>query len=103
MALLQQARDLMPKSTALMPQVRTASAAAANISNGYIHSIYNEGSAVKPKLENVTESLSRQSLAQSAGREEQLICYAQTRHMHNSRDKKYTKKPVSEDNQHLQA
>lgn len=46
-ALLQQARDLMPKSTALMPQVRTASAAAANISNGYIHSIYDEGSPVK--------------------------------------------------------
>ena len=48
-ALLQQARDTMPKSTALMPQVRTASAAAANISDGYIHSIYDDGSPVKAR------------------------------------------------------
>ena len=48
-ALLQQARNLMSKSTALMPQVRTASAAAANISDGYVHSIYDEGSPVKAR------------------------------------------------------
>ena len=48
-ALLQQARDTMPKSTALMPQVRTASAAAANISDGYIHSVYGDGFPVKKK------------------------------------------------------
>ena len=48
-ALLQQARDTMPKSTALMPQVRTASAAAANISDDYIHSIYDDGSPVKAR------------------------------------------------------
>ena len=56
-ALLQQARDTMPKSTALMPQVRTASAAAANISDGYIHSVYDDGSPVKPKMKRVTESV----------------------------------------------
>ena len=48
-ALLQYARDTMPKITALMPQVRTASAAAANISDGYVHSIYDEGSPVKAR------------------------------------------------------
>ena len=48
-ALLQQARNLMSKSTALMPQVRTASTAAANISDGYVHSIYDEGSPVKAR------------------------------------------------------
>ena len=48
-ALLQQARNLMSKSTALMPQVRTASAAAANISDGYVHNIYDEGSPVKAR------------------------------------------------------
>lgn len=56
-ALLQYARDTMPKITALMPQVRTASAAAANISDGYIHSVYDDGSSVKPKMKHVTESV----------------------------------------------
>lgn len=37
----------MPKNAALMPQVRTASAAAANISDGYIHSVYGDGFPVK--------------------------------------------------------
>ena len=48
-ALLQYARDTMPKITALMLQVRTASAAAANISDGYIHSVYGDGFPVKKK------------------------------------------------------
>ena len=39
----------MPKNAALMPQVRTASAAAANISDGYIHSVYGDGFPVKKK------------------------------------------------------
>ena len=39
----------MTKSTALMPQARTASAAAANISDGYIHSVYGDGFPVKKK------------------------------------------------------
>ena len=39
----------MSKSTALMPQVRTASAAAANISDDYIHCIYDDGSPVKAR------------------------------------------------------
>ncbi|MBU5489560.1 hypothetical protein [Butyricicoccus intestinisimiae] len=39
----------MPKITALMLQVRTASAAAANISDGYIHSVYGDGFPVKKK------------------------------------------------------
>ena len=39
----------MPKSTALMLQVRTASAAAANISDGYIHGVYGDGFPVKKK------------------------------------------------------
>ena len=56
-ALLQYARDTMPKITALMLQVRTASAAAANISDGYIHSVYDDGSPVKPKMKHVTESV----------------------------------------------
>lgn len=59
-ALLQQARDTMPKSTALMPQVRTASAAAANISDGYIHSIYDDGSPVKARY-SIMKSRSAQS------------------------------------------
>ena len=59
-ALLQQARDTMPKSTALMPQVRTASAAAANISDGYVHSIYDEGSPVKARY-SIMKSRSAQS------------------------------------------
>lgn len=59
-ALLQQARDTMPKSTALMPQVRTASAAAANVSDGYVHSIYDEGSPVKARY-SIMKSRSAQS------------------------------------------
>ena len=59
-ALLQQARNLMSKSTALMPQVRTASAAAANISDGYVHSIYDEGSPVKARY-SIMKSRSAQS------------------------------------------
>ena len=47
--LLRQARVPMPKNAALMPQVRTTSAAAANISDGYVHSIYDEGSPVKAR------------------------------------------------------
>ena len=59
-ALLQYARDTMPKITALMPQVRTASAAAANISDGYVHSIYDEGSPVKARY-SIMKSRSAQS------------------------------------------
>ena len=58
--LLRQARVPMPKNAALMPQVRTTSAAAANISDGYVHSIYDEGSPVKARY-SIMKSRSAQS------------------------------------------